>query len=182
MVLEKKWYVVHTYTGHEDKVRQSILRAAKSRGLEDYFGSILVPKEEVTQKGRGRSTRPKKLSRNIFPGYIFIEMGVTDESWGLVRRTSGVTGFVGSATEPFPLSETEVAQIMGNYIEEDQPRQVVEVDLEEGDAVNITGGPFVGFTGTISEVYPDRGVVKVMVTIFGRATPMEVEIEHLEKF
>jgi len=179
--LEMKWYVVHTYTGHEEKVRQSILRAAKSRGLEEYFGSILVPKEEVTQKGRGRSMRPVKHSRTIFPGYIFIEMSVTDESWALVRRTTGVTGFVGSATDPLPLTETEVSQIMGNYVEEETPRQVVELDLESGDAVNITGGPFVGFGGSISEVYPERGVVKVMVTIFGRATPMEVELEHLEK-
>lgn len=179
--MEKLWYVVHTYTGHEEKVKSSILRAAKTRGLEEFFGNILIPKEEVTQKGRGRSMKTTKLSRTIFPGYIFIEMAVSEESWALVRRTSGVTGFVGSATDPTPLSANEVDQIMGNYIEEDQPRQVVELDLEAGDAVNITGGPFVGFSGTIAEVYPDRGIVKVMVTIFGRSTPMEVEFEHLEK-
>lgn len=172
-----RWYVVHTLTGHEQKVKSAIDRGVAERNLGDYIFNVLVPAEEVTtQTKAGKNVRRKVF----FPGYVLVQMKVSEESWGFVRRTGGVTGFVGSGSAPTPLSDEEV-QIVIDQIEGRKPQLEVEVDFEEGDVVNITSGPFANFSGVVEEVYPDRGKCKVMVTVFGRATAVELDISEVDK-
>lgn len=174
---EVRWYVVHTLTGHEQKVKAAIDRGVAERNLGDYIFCVLVPAEEVTtQTKQGKNVRRKIF----FPGYVLVQMKVSEESWGFVRRTGGVTGFVGSGSAPTPLSDEEV-QIVIDQIEGRKPQLEVEVDFEEGDVVNITSGPFANFSGVVEEVYPDRGKCKVMVTVFGRATAVELDISEVDK-
>jgi transcriptional antiterminator NusG len=172
-----RWYVVHTLTGHEQKVKSAIDRGVAERNLGDYIFNVLVPAEEVTtQTKSGKNVRRKVF----FPGYVLVQMKVSEESWGFVRRTGGVTGFVGSGSAPTPLSDEEV-QIVIDQIEGRKPQLEVEVDFEEGDVINITSGPFANFSGVVEEVYPDRGKCKVMVTVFGRATAVELDISEVDK-
>lgn len=173
-----RWYVVHTLTGHEQKVKAAIERGAEERaGEERLLYNVLVPAEEVaTQTKSGKGVRRKVF----FPGYVLVQMKVTDESWGFVRRTAGVTGFVGSGAAPTPLSDEEV-QIILDQVEGRKPQMEVEVDFDEGDVVNITSGPFANFSGVVEEVYPDRGKCKVMVTVFGRATAVELDVSEVDK-
>jgi transcriptional antiterminator NusG len=172
-----RWYVVHTLTGHEQKVKSAIDRGVAERNLGDYIFNVLVPAEEVTtQTKSGKNVRRKVF----FPGYVLVQMKVSEESWGFVRRTGGVTGFVGSGSAPSPLSDEEV-QIVIDQIEGRKPQLEVEVDFEEGDVINITSGPFANFSGVVEEVYPDRGKCKVMVTVFGRATAVELDISEVDK-
>jgi transcriptional antiterminator NusG len=172
-----RWYVVHTLTGHEQKVKSAIERGVAERNLGDHIFCVLVPAEEVTtQTKAGKNVRRKVF----FPGYVLVQMKVSEESWGFVRRTGGVTGFVGSGSAPSPLSDEEV-QIVIDQIEGRKPQLEVEVDFEEGDVINITSGPFANFSGVVEEVYPDRGKCKVMVTVFGRATAVELDISEVDK-
>ena len=172
-----RWYVVHTLTGHEQKVKAAIDRAVEERSMGGLIYGVLVPAEEVTtQTKQGKGVRKKVF----FPGYVLVQMKVSDESWGFVRRTAGVTGFVGSGSTPTPLSDEEV-QIVLDQVEGRKPQLEVEFDFEEGDVVNITSGPFANFSGGVEEVYPDRGKCKVMVTVFGRATAVELDISEVEK-
>jgi transcriptional antiterminator NusG len=172
-----RWYVVHTLTGHEQKVKAALERGIEERSLEDQVYNVLVPAEEVTtQTKSGKSTRRKVF----FPGYVLVQMKVSEESWGFVRRTAGVTGFVGSGSAPTPLADEEV-QIVLDQIEGRKPQMEVEFDFEEGDVVNITSGPFANFSGVVEEVYADRGKCRVMVTVFGRATAVELDISEVEK-
>jgi transcriptional antiterminator NusG len=174
---EVRWYVVHTLTGHEQKVKAAIDRGVAERNLGDYVFCVLVPAEEVTtQTKAGKNVRRKVF----FPGYVLVQMKVSEDSWGFIRRTGGVTGFVGSGSAPTPLSDEEV-QIVIDQIEGRKPQLEVEVDFEEGDVVNITSGPFANFSGVVEEVYPDRGKCKVMVTVFGRATAVELDISEVDK-
>jgi transcriptional antiterminator NusG len=174
---EVRWYVVHTLTGHEQKVKAAIDRGVAERNLGDYIFCVLVPAEEITtQTKAGKNVRRKVF----FPGYVLVQMKVSEEPWGFVRRTGGVTGFVGSGSAPSPLSDEEV-QIVIDQIEGRKPQLEVEVDFEEGDVVNITSGPFANFSGVVEEVYPDRGKCKVMVTVFGRATAVELDISEVDK-
>ena len=174
---EVRWYVVHTLTGHEQKVKAAIDRGVAERNLGDYIFCVLVPAEEITtQTKAGKNVRRKVF----FPGYVLVQMKVSEDSWGFVRRTGGVTGFVGSGSAPTPLSDEEV-QIVIDQIEGRKPQLEVEVDFEEGDVVNITSGPFANFSGVVEEVYPDRGKCKVMVTVFGRATAVELDISEVDK-
>ncbi len=178
---DKFWYVIHTYTGYEEKVADAIHKAAKKKDLEGFFGTILVPTEEVTTHRRGKKVRQKKV---IYPGYVLIEMEINRDTWALVRRTTGVTGFVGQQTRrnefPPPLSADEVHRLL-TQVEEERPRKVEHIPFSRGDAVTVTRGPFGGFNGVVEEVYPERGKVKVMVTIFERATPVEIDIPLVEK-
>jgi transcriptional antiterminator NusG len=175
--LDVRWYVVHTLTGHEQKVKAAIDRGVAERKLGDYIFNVLVPAEEITtQTKQGKNVRRKVF----FPGYVLVQMKVSEESWGFVRRTGGVTGFVGSGSAPTPLSDEEV-QIVIDQIEGRKPHVEVEVDFEEGDVINIVSGPFANFSGVVEEVYPDRGKCKVMVTIFGRATAVELDISEVDK-
>lgn len=172
-----RWYVVHTLTGHEQKVKAAIDRAADERSLGGLIFGVLVPAEEVaTQTKQGKGVRKKVF----FPGYVLVQMKVSEESWGFVRRTAGVTGFVGSGSTPTPLSDEEV-QIVLDQVEGRKPQLEVEFDFEDGDVVNITSGPFANFSGVVEEIYPDRGKCKVMVTVFGRATAVELDISEVEK-
>ena len=174
---EVRWYVVHTLTGHEQKVKAAIDRGVAERNLGDHIFCVLVPAEEITtQTKAGKNVRRKVF----FPGYVLVQMKVSEDSWGFVRRTGGVTGFVGSGSAPTPLSDEEV-QIVIDQIEGRKPQLEVEVDFEEGDVVNITSGPFANFSGVVEEVYPDRGKCKVMVTVFGRATAVELDISEVDK-
>ncbi len=169
--LEPKWYVVHTYSGYENKVKTDLEKTVKNRELEDYFFEIVVPMEEQIEIKEGkRKTNLKK----VFPGYVLIKMIVTEESWYIVRNTRGVTGFVGSGTDPIPLSNEEIRN-MGFEI------AVINVDYDVNDSVKIVNGPLSNFIGTVQEINKDKNKVKVLVSMFGRETPVELEFSQIEK-
>jgi transcriptional antiterminator NusG len=167
MAEEAKWYVVHTYSGYENKVMTTLMQAVESRHLEDRIHEVLVPTETVVEVGK--DNKQKEVERKLFPGYVFVKMIMSDDSWYIVRNTRGVTGFVGSATKPIPLTEDEVANL---GVEKKQ----VEVNYSVGDTVQIIGGSLEGFTGTVESIDVDNNVVKVIVSMFGRSTPAEVEL------
>jgi transcriptional antiterminator NusG len=167
MAEEAKWYVVHTYSGYENKVMTTLMQAVESRHLEDRIHEVLVPTETVVEVGK--DNKQKEVERKLFPGYVFVKMIMSDDSWYIVRNTRGVTGFVGSATKPIPLTEDEVANL---GVEKKQ----VEVNYSVGDTVQIVGGSLEGFTGTVESIDVDNNVVKVIVSMFGRSTPAEVEL------
>lgn len=169
--LEPNWYVVHTYSGYENKVKTDLEKTIKNRELEDYFFDIVVPMEEQIEiKDGKRKTNLKK----VFPGYVLIKMIVTEESWYIVRNTRGVTGFVGSGTEPIALTAEEIRS-MGF---EDVP---VNVDYEVGDSVKIMAGAFENFIGNVQEINKEKHKVKVLVSMFGRETPVELEFSQVQK-
>ena len=168
---QARWYVVHTYSGHENKVKLNLEKLVENRGMQDLVLQIIVPTEDrVEVRGDKRVVKTQK----IFPGYVIVKMIVTNESWYLVRNTQGVTGFVGQGSEPIPLSDEEVRR-MG--IE----KTVVVVNVEVGDGVRIISGPFKGFSGVVEEVNADRQVIKTRVDMFGRSTPVEVEFDQVDK-
>ena len=169
--LEPRWYVVHTYSGYENKVKTDLEKIVKNRELEDFFFDIVVPLEEQIEiKDGKRKTNLKK----VFPGYVLIKMIVTEESWYIVRNTRGVTGFVGSGTDPIPLTTEEIRN-MGFEV------AVVNVDYDVNDSVNVVNGPLTGFVGTVQEINKDKGKVKVLVSMFGRETPVELDFAQVEK-
>jgi transcriptional antiterminator NusG len=171
------WYVVHTLTGHEEKVKTSLLKSVQDSDLQDYFDEVLVPTEEVTKTTK----KGKKTSRKVFfPGYILIRMVISEKTWGLVRGTPGVTGFVKTGTYPVPLNPEEV-RVTLDQIEGRKPRVEYVVDFEPGESVKITSGPFAGFTAAVEDVYPERQKIKVLVTVFGRATSTELELAEVER-
>ena len=169
--LEPRWYVVHTYSGYENKVKTDLEKTVKNRELEDYFFEIIVPMEEQIEIKNGKK---KTNLKKVFPGYVLVKMIVTEATWYIVRNTRGVTGFVGSGTDPIPLTEQEIRQ-MGFEI------QNVNVDYSVGDSVSITGGSFDGFVGTVQEINKDKHKVKVLVSMFGRETPIEVDFSQVTK-
>ena len=169
--LEPRWYVVHTYSGYENKVKTDLEKTVKNRELEDYFFDTVVPVEEQIEiKDGKRKTNLKK----VFPGYVLIKMIVTEESWYIVRNTRGVTGFVGSGTDPIPLSPEEIRN-MGFEV------AVVNVDYDIDDSVKVVNGPLLGFIGTVQEINKDKNKVKVLVSMFGRETPVELEFSQVQK-
>lgn len=175
MADEKNWYVVHTYSGHENKVKTNLEKRIESTGMGDQIFRILVPTEEKIERKKGKE---KVVSRKIFPGYVIVEMIMNDDSWYIVRNTPGVTGFVSSGTRPLPLQPEEVDEILrGMGLEE---RKIV-VDFETGDKVRIIDGPFEEFIGIIQELHPQQGRAKVLVSMFGRETPLELEFYQIEK-
>jgi len=170
-IMEPKWYVVHTYSGHENKVKVNLERLVENQGMQDYVLQIIVPTEDSVEfKDGKRSVKTRK----IFPGYVIVKMIVTNDSWYLVRNTQGVTGFVGHGSEPIPLSDEEVRR-MG--IE----RTVIELKIAEGDTVRIISGPFKGFSGRVEEVNKDKQTLRTKVDMFGRSTPVELEYDQVEK-
>ena len=173
----KRWFVVHTYSGFENKVAAAIEQRAKIFGLQDQITRVVVPVEEVVEvrKGQKRIT-PQKF----FPGYVLLEMELTDETWHLVRSTPKVTGFVGSGTSPVSLPQEEVDEIL-HQMEAGTERPKPKSVFQEGDKVRVIEGPFVNFTGSIDDMNPERGRLKVMVAIFGRLTPVELEYYQVEK-
>ena len=168
---EPKWYVVHTYSGYENKVKTDLEKTIKNRELEDYFFDIVVPMEEQIEiKDGKRKTNLKK----VFPGYVLVKMIVTEESWYIVRNTRGVTGFVGSGTDPIPLTTEEIRN-MGFET------AVVNVDYDVNDTVRVVNGPLASFIGTVQEINKEKNKVKVLVSMFGRETPVELEFSQIQK-
>lgn len=169
--MQPKWYVVHTYSGYENKVKTDLEKTVKNRELEDYIFDIVVPMEEQIEiKDGKRKTNLKK----VFPGYVLVKMIVTEESWYIVRNTRGVTGFVGSGTDPIPLTDEEIRK-MGFELTE------VNVDYEINDSVKILNGPLENFVGVVQEINKEKHKVKVLVSMFGRETPVELEFSQVQK-
>ncbi|EFH11808.1 transcription termination/antitermination protein NusG [Pseudoroseomonas cervicalis] len=175
---DMKWYVVHVYSGFEKKIAQQLKEQAAQKGLADQIGDILVPSEEVTEVRRGQKINSE---RKFFPGYVLVKMAMTDEAWHLVKDTPKVTGFLGARNRPSPISEAEAQRIVRQVQEGvDKPKRPAVV-FEVGEQVRVADGPFTSFNGTIEEVDEERGRVKVSVSIFGRATPVELEYAQVEK-
>ena len=172
-----KWYIVHAYSNFEKKVAESIREQAKSQGLEDAFSEILVPTEDVVEIRRGRKVNAE---RKFFPGYVLVKMDLSDEAYHLIKNTPKVTGFLGSGSKPMPVSEKEVARIIG-AIEEGVERPKPTISFEIGEAVRVIDGPFASFNGSVEQVDEDRARLRVTVSIFGRATPVELEYAQVEK-
>jgi transcriptional antiterminator NusG len=171
----KTWYAVHTYSGHENKVKTNIERRAESLGLKDKITRILVPVEEETRNRNGRRTQ---IKRKVFPGYLLIQMELNDATWYLVKNTIGVTGFVSSGNKPVPIQEREIANIL---TELDGATLKARPTWQKGEVVRVTSGPFAEFTGTIEEVNVDKEKVKVLISIFGRDTPVELDFNQIER-
>ena len=172
-----KWYIVHAYSNFEKKVADSIREQAKNQGLEDYFSEILVPTEDVVEIRRGRKVNSE---RKFFPGYVLVKMELTDEAYHLIKNTPKVTGFLGSGSKPIPVSDKEVSRIIG-AIEEGVERPKPTISFEIGETVRVTDGPFASFNGSVEQVDEERTRLRVTVSIFGRATPVELEYSQVEK-
>ncbi|HLL52293.1 MAG TPA: transcription termination/antitermination protein NusG [Myxococcaceae bacterium] len=176
---EKRWYVCHTYSGFENKAKKSLEEKIRLEGLQEFFGDILIPTEQVVEMVKGEK---KTSKRKILPGYMLVQMEMNDRTWHLVKNTPKVTGFVGAAAnqQPPPISDLELQRLIGQISEGTQkPRP--KVQFEEGDTVRVIDGPFANFNGTVEEVNPEKGRVKVLVSIFGRATPVELDFMQVEK-
>jgi transcriptional antiterminator NusG len=173
----RKWFIIHTYSGFENKVAESLRSRAEAFGFDDKIGQILIPTEEVVELRGGKKVTSKRL---VYPGYVLVEMEMNDELWHAVKNTPRVTGFVGGGSTPVPLTADEVNQILYRQASSaDRPRP--KMTFEKGDAVRIIDGPFANFSGKVDEVNNERGTLRVMVTIFGRATPVELEFLQVEK-
>ncbi len=172
-----KWYIVHAYSNFEKKVAESLRDQAKSQGLAEKFSEILVPTEEVVEIRRGRKFNSE---RKFFPGYVLVKMELSDEAYHLVKNTPKVTGFLGSGSKPMPVSEKEVQAILGNQTAAvERPKPVMSFDI--GEKVKIVGGHFASFDGVVESVDQDHARLRVSVSIFGRATPVELEYSQVEK-
>jgi len=174
---EMGWYVVHAYSGFELKAKQSLEERIRHSNLESLFGEVHVPQETVVELVRGQK---KTSNKKFFPGYILVQMVLNEDTWHLVKDTPKVTGFLGDATNPEPLKEEEVVKITEQE-EEGATSPRSRVSFEEGETVKVVGGPFADFTGTVEEVKPDKGKVKVLISIFGRATPVELDFIQVER-
>jgi len=172
-----KWYIIHTYSGFELKVKTAIMERAKARGLEHLVEEVLVPTETVEEMVKGER---RLSSRKFYPGYVMVRMEMTDESWHLVKDTPKVTGFIGSKDEPVAIPEEDATKIIAQ-MQEGVLRPKPKIKFEQGDKVQVNDGPFANFTGVVDEVRPDRGRVRVMISVFGRPTPVELEFTQLEK-
>lgn len=168
---EPKWYVVHTYSGHENKVKVNLEKLVENRGMQDLVLQVVVPTEDYIEF---KNNERKLKTRKMFPGYVLVKMIVTNESWYLVRNTQGVTGFVGHGSEPIPLTDEEIRR-MG--IE----KTVIDLDISIGDSVRVISGPFKGFTGLVEELNEDRQTLRTRINMFGRATPVELEFDQIDK-
>lgn len=169
--IEARWYVVHTYSGYENKVKTDLEKTIKNRELEEYFFEIIVPMEEQIEiKDGKRKTNLKK----VFPGYVLIKMIVTEETWYIVRNTRGVTGFVGSGSDPIPLTDEEIR----NMGFDETP---IDVDYDVNDSVKVINGPLIDFIGVVQEINKEKHKVKVLISMFGRETPVELEFSQVQK-
>ena len=169
--LEPRWYVVHTYSGYENKVKTDLEKMIKNRELQDYFFDIIVPMEEQIEIKDGKT---KTNLKKVFPGYVLVKMIVTEQTWYIVRNTRGVTGFVGSGTDPIPLTDIEIRK-MGFDI------QSFNINYEVNDQIRVITGPFENFTGTVISINKEKHKVKVMISMFGRETPVDVDFTEVEK-
>jgi transcriptional antiterminator NusG len=172
-----RWYIIHTYSGFEKKVKESLESRVQAFGLQEKIGKVLIPTEPVTEIRGGKKYT---VERMFYPGYVLVQMDMDDHVWHVVKSTPRVTGFVGTGQQPTPLSEDEVNQIVFRVSTgKDKPK--IKVKFEKSETVRIIDGPFANFNGTVDEVNEDRETLKVMVTIFGRATPVELEFGQVEK-
>lgn len=174
---EMAWFIVHTYSGFEDRVKETLRQRAEALNQADAFGDIRIPTETIVEYRGGKK---KELQRKFFPGYILVQMRMTDDTWHVVKNTPKVTGFVGSGKKPTPLSQDEVDQILEQVVsakEKPKPKYI----FDKAEPVKIIDGPFNNFTGVVEEVNLDRNTLKVMVTIFGRATPVELDFSQVQK-
>lgn len=165
----KHWYAIHTYSGYEEKVAESIRQRAQSLDMKDKIFQVLVPKEKMIEIKNGKR---KVVEKRIFQGYVLVQMKLSEDAWYIVRNTPSVTGFVGSGTEPTPVSQEEMDKI-NKRMGLEQPKH--KIDFKEGEVVSITDGPFKGFDGSISEIDAQKGKLKVLVNMFGRETPVELD-------
>jgi transcriptional antiterminator NusG len=175
--MAKEWYIIHTYSGYEDKVKINLEQRIASLGMKDMISQIIIPSGNVVEFRKGK----RQIStKKFYPGYLLIQMELTDESWHLVKNTPKVTGFVGTGVRPTPLTEDEVQNIL-NQIKEGEDKPKPKVSFENGETVKIMDGPFNGFSGVVDEVNPERGRLRVMVSIFGRSTPVELDFLQVGK-
>ncbi|MEW6100917.1 MAG: transcription termination/antitermination protein NusG [Candidatus Omnitrophota bacterium] len=173
----KNWYVVHTQTGSEDKVKKTLEGRILSQGLAELISSVIIPTEQVSEVRSGK----KKISqRKFFPGYLLVQMELNENTYLFIKSTPGVTGFIGLGKKPMPLPQSEVDNIL-KRTEDTQVKPSPKVVFEKGEQVRVTDGPFLNFNGTIDEIHPEKGKIKVSVSIFGRATPVELEYWQVEK-
>jgi len=175
--MAKEWYVVHTYSGYEHKAKAGLEERIRTLGKQQYFGDVLVPAEKVVELVKGRK---KTSSRKFFPGYILVNMELNDETWHVVKSTPKITGFVGDATHPAPITEAEVREIT-QQMAEGAARPKPKVLFETGENVKVIDGPFQDFNGVVEEVKADKGKLRVLISIFGRATPVELDFVQVEK-
>ena len=171
MAEDAKWYVVHTYSGYENAVAAAVMKAAENRRMTDLIREVNIPMETVTEITE--SGVSKEIQRKVFPGYVLIKMVMTDDTWHLIRNIRGVTGFVGEANKAIPLTEDEVAAL-------GMEKREIVVLYHVGDTVRITEGPLASFTGTVEEIEPDKNRVRVVVSMFGRETPVDLELDQVE--
>ena len=172
---EIQWYIVHTYSGHEQKVKDNLEKRIASTGMEDRIIDVLVPTEEKIKKKDGEE---ELVDETLFPGYVLIKMEMSDDTWYVVRNTPGVAGFISSGTKPLPARQEEIDRIIENM--DLDGKRVYEAEFEKGDRVTVIDGPFEDFIGTVQKVYPQQGKVKVMVSMFGRDTPVELNFSQVE--
>ena len=172
-----RWYILHTYSGFEEQVKSALLERMKNAGQEEMFGEILVPTEQVVEMVKGSK---KTSTRKFFPGYILVNVDLNDRTWHTVRDTPKVTGFVGNDLNPEPLPDAEALKIIGR-IQDGALKPKPKVSFEEGDQVRVVDGPFANFQGVVDQVFPDKGRVRVRVSIFGRETPVELEYIQVSK-
>ncbi len=172
----RHWYVIHTYSGYEDAVREALLQRIESMNMQDKIFDVIVPKETQIVVKNGK---PKTEKKRLFPGYVLVDMSVDDESWYVVRNTPNVTGFVGSGTIPVPVSAEEFG-VISRYLEDDnQPK--FKITLSKKDLVMVLDGPFVGYEGVVHDIDEEKGKIKVMISIFGRETPVELDFDQVKK-
>jgi transcriptional antiterminator NusG len=171
----KDWYVIHTYSGHEERVQKNLRERIKSMDAEEFIGDVVIPTEEEIEVKNGQR---RNIRKKILPGYVLVQVVMNDHSWNVVRNTPGVTGFVGSGNKPTPLRQDEVDRIL-KQIEAEAPK--VKVGFRQGQSVRVTDGPFIDFIGTVDEISPEKGKVKVLLSLFGRETPVEVDFLQVKK-
>lgn len=172
---EKQWYVIHTYSGYEDRVQKNLEQRIKSMDAANEISDIKIPKEEEIEVRNGQR---RTVTKKILPGYVLIQMKMTDQNWSLVRNTPGVTGFVGTGNKPTPLKEEEVARIL-KQMAAGAPR--VKIGFRKGQSVHVIDGPFIDFVGVVDDISQEKGKVKVLLSLFGRETPVELDFLQVEK-
>ncbi|MFC1966376.1 transcription termination/antitermination protein NusG [Chloroflexota bacterium] len=172
---KKHWFVIHTYSGHEERVKKNLEQRMKLMDSEDDISQVVIPTEDEIEV---RSGQKRTISKKILPGYVLVEMTMNDQSWNIVRNTPGVTGFVGSGSKPVPLKEEEIGQILKRMAEE---TPTVKVGFKQGQSVRVTDGPFTDFVGIVDEISTGKGKVKVLLFLFGRETPVELDFLQVEK-
>jgi len=172
---QKQWFVVHTYSGYEERVKKNLEQRIKSMDTEGEISQIVIPTEEEIEVRNGQR---RTVSKKILPGYVLVQMRMSDQSWGMVRNTPGVTGFVGSNNKPVPLQEEEVNRVL-RQMEAEAPK--VKVGFRKGQSVRVTDGPFIDFMGVVDDISVEKGKVKVLLSLFGRETPVELDFLQVEK-